>query len=147
MTLKTKTTSWLLAAFLCVTFIGCGQGRPARVPVSGQVLIDGKPLALGYVSFVSENNRPAGGKIGPDGRFTLSCFGDKDGCVPGDYVVTVVAAEPLNSFSQRRHAPLKYARPDTSGLKATVDGATDSLVFKLSWSGGRPFVERLDGGE
>jgi hypothetical protein len=129
-------------ATLAVT-AGCGDRRPARVPVSGQVLIDGKPLDYGFIRLVPEHARPATADIQPDGRFTLKTFEAGDGVVPGTHPVMILGAEVLSSTKQRWHAPKKYADPCTSGLKATIDGPTDSLVIKLTWEGGKPFVETV----
>ena len=138
----------LLPMLLAVaTAVGCGDGRPKRVPVSGQVLIDGKPLTQGFVRLTPKGARPATAEIDRDGRFTLSTFGEEDGVVEGTHAVAVIAAEQLGGNSQRWHAPKKYARPDTSGLTITIDGPTDSLAIELTWNGGKPFVERLGSGE
>ena len=49
---KLPASAWLLPALAMVcSMAGCGDGRPTRVPVSGQVLIDGAPLTHGYVRF------------------------------------------------------------------------------------------------
>jgi len=126
---------------------GCGDYRPERVPVSGQVLIDGKPVEHGFVRLIASDARPAVGELGPDGRFELTCFTDKDGSVKGTHQVTVTAVEVLSPTSQRWHAPKDYADPETSNLSVTVDGATDALKIELTWKGGEPFVETLSEGE
>ena len=109
------------------------------------MLIDGKPLTVGTIRVVPQNDRPAFGRIGPDGRFTLKTFEDGDGAVRGTHPVMVLAIEPISSTRQRWHAPKKYANPKSSGLTATIDGPTDSLLVELSWEGGKPFVETVDG--
>ncbi|NLE38158.1 MAG: hypothetical protein GX621_09065 [Pirellulaceae bacterium] len=134
----------LAVLLACVS--GCGDGRPSRVPVSGQVLIDGKPLTLGTITFVPADARSAVAQIGPDGRFTLATFEPGDGVMLGTFDVSVLAVESLTPKSLRWHAPKNYADPNTSGLKETIDGPTDSLVIKLTWDGGKPFVERVEGG-
>jgi len=130
-------------AALAVTAAGCGDGRPGRVPVSGQVLLDGKPLSRGFIRLVPDDARAACGEIGPDGRFTLKTFEPGDGVVLGTHRVAIVAIEPLGSIQQRWHAPKKYSDPATSGLTATIDGPTDSLRIEITWDGGQPFVETL----
>lgn len=127
-----------------VALAGCRE-RPARVLVAGQVLIDGQPLPCGYIRLIPPNARPSGGQIGSDGRFRLQCFEKCDGAVRGVHQVTVTAVEPVDRRTQRWHAPKKYIRPETSGLTATVTGPTDSLLVELTWSGGAPFVEVLEG--
>ena len=137
----------LVMSLIAAMLTGCGDGRPRRVPVSGQVLIDGKPLTYGFVRFATDTARPATGQIDSDGRFTLSTFGDEDGAVMGEQKVSVMAAETINSNSKRWHAPKKYTSPTTSGLTAKIDGPIDSLTIELTWAGGRPYIERLTGGE
>ncbi len=130
-----------LAALLLST-AGCVRG-PRIVPVSGQVLIDGKPLEHGFVQVIPEGYRAASGKIGPDGRFQLTTFAPNDGCAVGSHPATVIGVETINPTSQRWHAPKKYADPATSGLTVTIEGPTDSLTIKLTWDGGKPFVEHF----
>jgi hypothetical protein len=124
---------------------GCSDGRPDRVPISGQVLIDGKPLAYGYVQFVPENARASQGKLDAEGRFSLSCFEADDGAVVGSNQIAVTSREPIGGLKVRWHAPKKYADYATSGLSRDVAEATDSMVIELTWAGGKPFVEVAEG--
>lgn len=128
---------------LLAMIAGCGDGRPKRVPVSGQVLIDGKPLTLGFIRLTPNDTRPACGEIGPDGRFSLKTFEPGDGAVLGSHKVSIVAIEPLDATRQRWHVPKKYTDPETSGLTTIIDRPTDSLLIEISWDGGKPFVESL----
>jgi len=132
------------ATSFCLTFVlfclGCGSSVDL-VPVSGKVTIDGEPLPHGYVMMVPKDARAAGGDIGPDGRFTLKWFNEKEGCPLGTHKIAVVAVETLSPSKQRWHAPKRYRDHETSGLTATIDGPTDSLEIKLTWDGGKPFVE------
>lgn len=138
----------LVPVFVLVTFVGgCGDGRPPRVQVTGRVLIDNQPLTLGTIQVAPANARPAYGRIGPDGRFTLSSFGDHDGVVKGTHQVAVLATEDLDSRRCKWHAPKKYSQFDTSGLSVTIDGPTDDLLIELTWAGGAPFVETVGSGE
>jgi hypothetical protein len=121
----------MLVALLGMLAIGCGQRRPQRVPVSGRVLIDGKPLTRGHVRFVPANDRPSSGDIGPDGRFTLSCFEFQDGAVVGKHRVAVIANEPVSETQMRWHAPDKYADHMTSGLVVEISEPTNQLEVKL----------------
>lgn len=122
---------------------GCGDGRPKRVPVSGVVLIDGKPVTHGFIRF-HPPGRPATGALDDQGRFTLTCFGDDDGVMPGTHPVSVTAFESLSSNKGTRwHAPKMYTLPKTSGITKTVEGPTESMVIELTWDGGKPFVEKV----
>ncbi len=130
---------------LLVLLAGCGQDRPDRVPVAGQVLIDGEPLTYGVVMFVPPNDRPSSAALDNTGRFQLTCFDEGDGAVLGMHRVAVTAVEPLGPGKQRWHAPRAYVDYHTSGLSAEITGPTDDLVIELSWDGGQPFVENVSG--
>jgi len=130
-------------ALVVAAAVGCGDARPKRVPVSGQVLIDGKPLTFGFIRLLPKDGRPATGTIGPDGRFALTTFEPGDGAPLGTHPVTIFALEQLSSTRQKWHAPKKYVDPRTSGLTATVDEPTDSLRIELGWEGGKPFIETV----
>ncbi|MDY0167347.1 MAG: hypothetical protein RBS80_12435 [Thermoguttaceae bacterium] len=136
---------WLLFVPIVLLTAGCSDYRPERVPVSGQVLIDGQPLEHGFVRFIAPHDRPSVGKLGPDGRFELTCFSRKDGSVKGTHTVTVTAAESVSPQSQKWHAPKEYSDPATSGLTVTVDGPTKDVLFELTWGGRKPFVETFVG--
>ena len=135
---------WIAAGILLMQS-GCSDGRPERVPVSGRVLIDGEPLKYGSIRFYPQNHRAASGEIKPDGSFTLTTYEFGDGCVPGVHPVSVNASEWLNSRMQRWHAPKKYYGPATSGLTFEVTGATEDAEIHLSWDGGKPFDEPIEG--
>jgi hypothetical protein len=132
-----------MLALAVTAMLGCGDGRPPRTAVSGQVLIDGKPLSYGYVRFVPRNGRPAGGRLDEQGRFTLSSYGVNDGIVLGEHRVEVDGSESLSATKRKWHAPKKYFRYRTSGLTQEITGPTDSLVINISWNGGKPFVETV----
>ncbi len=129
-------------AVAMTTFAGCHSG-PKIVPVSGIVLIDGKPLTYGFVQVVPEGYRAATGKIGADGRFTLTTTASNDGCIVGVHSLAVIANESLGPTKQKWHAPKLYASPTTSGLTATVNGPTNDLQINLTWNGKQPFIEEF----
>jgi hypothetical protein len=131
-------------AALALIASGCGDGRPKRVPVAGQVLIDGKPLSFGYIGFVPENARPSVAKLDAQGRFAMSCFEADDGVVVGKHAVEIIAREPIGEDTLKWHAPKKYASIDTSGLSEEIAAPTHSLTIRLTWDGQPgPFVEVL----
>jgi hypothetical protein len=133
----------LILAVLVLTGLGCGDGRPYRVPVSGTVTIDGEPLKSGFIRLHAEKDRPATGEIS-NGRFALTTFENNDGAVLGTHKVEVVAFETISGSQHRWLAPPKYRNPDESKLTATIDGPTDSLAIELSWDGGKPFIETVN---
>ena len=137
--------SWLgLLIIPCLSTIGCSDGRSARVPVSGQVLIDGVPLQYGYVRFVPKGSRASGGKIDKNGRYTLTCFEPGDGAVVGKHLVEVSACEPLSPTKAKWHAPKKYSDYRTADLTFDVTGPTDNAIIKLSGEDGKPFVPIIE---
>ena len=110
---------------------GCSDGRPQRVPVSGQVLIDGDPVRGGVVQVIPKNARPANGMLDEEGRFTLTTFDKEDGCVLGTHNVMVMAVREEGTRDYWM-APKKYSSPVNSGLTTTIDGPTDSLTIELT---------------
>lgn len=136
----------LVIAIGLAVIAGCGDGRPARVPVSGQVLIDGQPLTYGFVRFLPEGTRGSGGQLDSDGRFALTCFEPNDGATLGMHRVEVYACEALSPTKFKWHAPKKYASYAISGLQQEIKGPNDKLVINLTWEGGRPFVEVEESG-
>lgn len=136
---------WRLSILVTMLMLiaGCSDGKPTRVPVSGKVLIDGKPLKLGSILFVPEGARASGSPIDKEGHFVLSCYETGDGSVLGTHRVGVTAAQSLGETAIRWEAPKTYAEFATSGLNVNVDGPTDNVVINLTWNGGKPFVERF----
>ena len=135
---------YLLLTFVFLALAGCSKSGPERVPVSGQVLIDGKPLTQGFVRILPDGARPSLGKLDANGRFTLEAKKDSPGVPLGEHPVEIHAIEVLNAGSQRRHVPPLYEDHAASKLKVKIDGATEALVINLTWqdSGKKgPYVE------
>jgi hypothetical protein len=122
---------------------GCSDGLPERVPISGTVMIDGKPLTCGSIMVIPQGERPAGSSISADGRFTLTSYRLNDGVVPGTHKVSIQATQHLNERDTRWLTPKKYGNPATSGLTVTITEATDNLIINLTWEGKKPFVEHM----
>jgi len=135
---------FLLTLILFPHLVGCGNSGPERVAVSGQVLIDGKPLAHGFVRLLPDGARPSLGKLDASGLFTLEAKNDSPGVPLGEHPVEIHAIEVLNAGSQRRHVPPLYENPTVSKLKVKIDGPTDALLINLTWEGSGkkgPYVE------
>lgn len=140
----TSRACWLCLAAACLVAGGCGDGRPSRVPVSGVVLLDGRPLPKAAVRFYPPEGRSSQGRTDASGRFVLTCYEPDDGALVGTHQVVVAAIEEINGTTIKWHAPKKYSEPHTSGLSAEIDGPRDDLKFELSWGGDRPHFE-VDG--
>lgn len=135
-----------LVCLLALVIAGCNKG-PERVPVSGQVLIDGQPLTIGHVQVQPAGARPSLGKLDANGRFTLYAKEPSEpGVTVGEHDVVIHAIEVLNAGSQRRHVPPLYENAAESKLKAKIDGPTDNLVINLTWEGSGkkgPYIEKM----
>ena len=137
-------TPLLPAAALAMLLVGCGDGRPSRVAVSGRVLIDGKPLTIGTIRFIPSDSRASQGTLDENGRFTLNCYESGDGVVVGTHTVTILACKPLSRTLVRWHAPKKYADATTSDIKQEISKPESDLTINLTWAGGQPFDEVVE---
>lgn len=135
----------MVVAGLLSTMFGCSGSSVERVPVSGRVLLDGKPLAHGTIIVTPQGVRPAGSEI-VDGEFSLMTYEAGDGTALGTHSVAISSKEVLGPARQRWLIPKHYSRATTSGLSLTVDGPTDSALFELSWGKGKPYIENIDSG-
>ena len=130
---------------------GCGDGRPVRVPVAGQVLIDGHPLTHGYVRFAPANSRASTGQLDARGHFTLTCFEPGDGAVIGTHKVSVMAQEPIGQETIKWHARknMPIRKPPSSRWKSQDRPIRSSSFLHgmanqgRSWNGND---EAIDGG-
>lgn len=142
------TIACLIAgAVLCLT-PGCGPRRPATVPVTGRITLDGKPVAGAAVMFEPEGGGvPARGSTGPDGTYTLTTFERDDGAIAGRHRVGVtkvvyegiqadasgLEAGPLAGPPKERwEVPKRYAAPAKSGLTADVAGSAATVDLPLT---------------
>lgn len=123
-----------VTALILLISAGCDD-RPKRVPVSGIVLVDGKPLTKGSVTFVPAGQRPSAAKVDADGKFTLQCYDGGDGTVLGTHRVQVSGSEILQGGKVKWHAPNKYSDFRRSGLTVEVTEPVDDLVIELTWDG------------
>jgi hypothetical protein len=139
------TSVFVLGLLMLPLALGCGDGKPTRVPVAGKVLIDGQPLKYGYVKFIPQGARASGGGLDESGRFVLGCFSTDDGAVLGKHRVEVMSQKHLSETTIQWSAPKKYASQSTSGLSYEVTAATENATFNLTWDGGKPYVEVIEG--
>ena len=139
---KRYSTLLSLLSLAALISLGCGDGRPPRVTVSGQVLIDGEPLKQGNIKFVPEGARPSAGTIDENGRFTLTCYDGNDGVIPGTHRVQISASEILDGSKVKWWAPRKYSDFRTSELEFELTEPTDDLTIELTWDGGKPFITK-----
>jgi hypothetical protein len=114
---------------MLVSLCGCQHAPPLSgppvFPVTGTILVDGKPTAGVTVRFVAVE--PAGGSppafiTGSDGRFTSAAPGSDAGVSAGTYrlVVYWLDTPPSGGMPFDRLFG-KYADPDRSALTVTID--------------------------
>lgn len=149
----------LLFLIVLVGLVGCGDGYPKRVPVSGTVTFEGKPLANANITFLTsvEDGMSASGKTDDAGKYTLTSYTPDDGAIPGEYSITInmiddraadvdasssegdfgadygkMMDESASSVApaQAGGLPAKYAVAGKSGLKKTVQEGSEN-VFDL----------------
>lgn len=122
-----------LGLLLALVAAGCGPGRPALHGVTGEVSLDGKPVAGAGVLFCPEGGRPAAAVTDDQGRFRLRTWRDADGTLAGTHVVCVTktvptAAESDNPYPESKNIlPSRYASPLTSPLRADVSPANNNF--------------------
>ena len=135
----------VLLTFCSLSILGCGDGLPNRVPVSGHAFFDGKPLEGGAVGIYTPGQRASSATIGPGGAFTVSTFSTNDGLMPGKHQVVVVWKEDVGSNAIRWMIPKKYADPETSGLEINITGPTSDIKLELTSEPGKkyPWVEKF----
>ena len=128
--------SWSIGAILvcALSSLGCRPKTPNVVPVTGKVLLDGKPLATGSVLTQPGAGRGSKGFI-QDGAFELSTFAKGDGAVLGTHKVGVVAYESHGTGGPEATmgkllVPERYINPETSGLtiEVTADGPNEPVL-------------------
>jgi hypothetical protein len=117
---------------------GCGDSR-GRVPVTGTVTFDGKPLESGNIRFGGDQGAAGAGSI-VNGKFSLSETASQDGVLPGKYEVLIASwieergsVRKDGSFSPGiTRIPLIYLDPAKSGLTAEVKaGESNQFTFEL----------------
>ncbi len=130
----------LCVVALCVVltpFVGCGDGRPTRVPASGTVTLAGEPVAEAQVMFMPAGDRMATGTTDADGRFELSTFEPGDGVVIGQHKVAITKRlpDPNNDSPYPQFydvLPPRYSNAADSGLVAEVTADGENVfVFEL----------------
>ena len=146
-------------AIILAALPGCAP-RVDRMPVSGVVTLDGKPVAVAAITFMPQGpGQPGMAVTDVAGRFILLELGMHAGIRKGEYDVAIFkadgtpvpAVEPIDASEiadpktfntvdpqpsdqkpPKYIVPERYGSPKTSGLRATVAGPTTDLVFVLT---------------
>lgn len=123
--------------FLSVVLsIGCGDSINQKTyPVTGEVRLGGKPfkgltVVLRPVDKTNfKRQEIPQGITDENGKFSVHTYTTNDGAPAGDYKIGIALMQPLDDEGgdqvkrdpNQPIVPTKYADPETSGLKATVD--------------------------
>ncbi len=130
---KTTRPAWAVLWFSLslVGFACSGPELPPMEPVSGTVTLDGKPLATGSVQFIpvgvsAGEALPATGMIDKTGNYELSTAG-VSGAVVGRHQVRVVSLDEGVPGAPWL-IPIRYNRPEESGLSAEVIAGKPNII-------------------
>lgn len=131
---------------MAASLAGCSNGKittPSTVPVSGIVMLKGKPAAGIRLTFhpqfdIGKTKYQPQGETGSDGKFTLSTGEPFNGAPAGEYIVTfekpeIESAKKSNYLETEIDAFRgKYSDPAQSRWKVTVKrGEPELQPFEL----------------
>lgn len=134
------------AVTACVAMTGCTPADPLLVPISGQVLLEGQPVADVIVTFTPIGSTAGSGSLGgtsADGKFTLTDVRGGRGGHVGAYRVSLYPAPPVAGrdlpsdtvSSGRADVPELLRNPNRSPLRATVPPAGAEIEIQLTRTG------------
>lgn len=130
---------WLAAAVIVLS-AGCGDDDgPIIAKAEGVVRVAGKPTKDIAVRFHPTKGPISVGLTDENGKFVLTTKALHDGAVVGNHEVALVHADPNRPIGQseaeflaKSPISIQYGRPETSGVKATVEpDIVNSFVFEL----------------
>ena len=143
----------IILALSLMVIVGCNSSEPELVPVTGTVLLDGKPLPHAEVRYIPilKNSRPETNAIGitdENGSFTMTTNG-QPGAVVAEMRVTVTegplpegSREPTpeakrlldqhNRSLKNRPIPERYRNLVESSLKVTITPENNVHTLKLT---------------
>ena len=136
---------WVLALLL-LTAIGCGGESYPLAPVSGVVLLDGRPLADARVSFEPRrsgegiNAGPGSyGKTDAEGRYVLETLDGDRGAVVATHDVTIstfqakadLTSDEVEQVVMEEKVPAEYNRAGALSFPVPAQG-TAAADFRLS---------------
>ena len=123
---------WVVLTVGLLVAAGCGDSGPKLAPVSGRVMVDGKPFPNAYVMFQPVaspgNDSPGRGSMAVtdgDGKFTLRYDGGSPGAVVGKHMVRITTRQEIDdkaSYEKYKDTgtPDGELNPTVKGLRAEV---------------------------
>jgi hypothetical protein len=133
--------SFYVGLLVFVVMAGCGDkpDLPPTAPVSGVVMLDGRPLPRGTVQFVPDaahgTEGPSGvGYIDEEGRYEITTAG-VPGAIVGHHKISVKAEADYDQTQISMGPsliPRRYNNPDASDLTAKVkEGEKNEIPLEL----------------
>lgn len=125
----------LVLAAAVMTTLGCGSANENLGKVSGTVTLDSEPLKHAVITFQPTGGRPAYGKTGDDGKYTMMYTRSDAGATVGVNKVTITnGGEKRNEdtnevWYQKEQVPPKYN--SRSELTYDVQPGTQTHDFEL----------------
>lgn len=127
----------VIILFFVFLLVGCGsQKRVPTFPVSGKVLVNGKPAVDLFVTFHPTPKKDGQsflpfGKTDENGDFKLSTFRNGDGVPSGDFLVVFEWREKSGTFKSQFEGPDrlkgKFSKPESSTFKISITNQTTIL--------------------
>jgi hypothetical protein len=129
------TPCWCVLAALCLAATGCSEGSQ-RLPVSGQVRLDGEPLTSGTILMTPVKTGPVAGCDIKDGLYEMP---KERGPGPGEYRVEITAYRPTGqkvydsdfNVSTETLVPIIPARYNTQSELTAVVSEEGSNEFNF----------------
>lgn len=140
-TARCLNSFWFVGlAILGVLCVGCGKGGPSLVPVTGSVMVDGKPAEGATLIFFPKDASLTlipSAQADASGKFSIITDG-KNGIPTGAYDVTVTWPDPSvkPTESQRMQGLIesgpdllggKFGKKGASGLKVDISASSKEL--------------------
>lgn len=121
-----------VSALSVILLCGCGDGRPATVPLTGRVTYNGNPLSIGQIVFAPRAGRSAFGEIRDSQIVDVTTFSKGDGVIPGPARVGITCITNMKSINGPHEPmiPTRYFEPDKSGLtfEVSADGPNEYVI-------------------
>jgi hypothetical protein len=138
----------LLLPFALLLAVGCSNsGKQPLAPLTGTVTYQGKPVVGASMTFIPDNKafRPAIALTDKEGRYRMETYEPGDGAGVGKGVISISLRGPAKSIpagvgdavlEQLSDVgdpliPIKYFKPETSGLEFEVKPNTRN-VFDIT---------------
>lgn len=113
--------------------------RKPTYTVAGKAFLDGVPTPGAQVVLQPAGKNAKGaralGVVAGDGTFKLTTYTAHDGAAEGEYAVSVTWKQPAYDVQGKygpNLLPARYAKVETSGLRASIKSGPNSLTLEMS---------------